>query len=135
MKQTLRIIRVLTALIVVLLAVLLNWQDKNSAQTQEAPPQQSLTFMMAQKQHQHEAMLTDGSHLYRICSSRPQRTVSTQGSKNERTISLYSSCLARRYTTNPLNILYDDRRRLETAPFCLSASRDYYVIALRRIIR
>lgn len=134
MKQALRVMLMLMAPVVVLLTVLLNWPDKDATQVQEALPQQSLAVMTAQKQHQHEAMLTDGSHLYRICSSRPQRTVSTQGSKSERTISLCSG-LARRHFVKPLHTLYDSRRRLETAPFCLSASRDYYIIALRRIIR
>lgn len=82
--------------------------------------------------HHHEATLTDGSTLYRVCSSRPQRLLPTHGSKTERTA---NPCgLVRQRIVKPLQFLHDSRRRLETAPFCISASRDYYVIALRHII-
>lgn len=124
----------LIALGAVLLTVLLNWQREECAQAKEAPRQSVTAVMTAQKGHQREATLTDASHLYRICSSRPQRMVSTHGSKPGRIINLCGG-FVRRHIVKPLNILYDSRRRLETAPFCLSVSRDYYVIALRHIIR
>ena len=81
----------------------------------------------------HEATLTDASTLYRVCSSRPQRLIPSHGSKTERTV--HPSGCVRRHIVKPLQSVYDSRRRLETAPFCLSASCLYYVIALRHIIR
>ena len=122
------------ALTVVLLTVLLSWQGREVVSVQETErPVQSVVKTAQERQH-HEATLTDATQFYRICSSRPQRVTPTQGSKTERTTNPCGG-LARRYIVKPLNTLYDSRRRLETAPFCLSASRDYYVIALRHIIR
>ena len=82
----------------------------------------------------HEATLTDASQTYRICSSRPQRITPSQGSKTERYVTPYSS-FTRQHNVKHLYSFYDSRQRHETAPFCLSVSRDYYVIALRHIIR
>lgn len=106
------------------------------AYTSAADAQQPVrSAVMAPQQHRHhEATLTDASQLYRICSSRPQRILPTQGSKTERTITPCGN-MARRHHVKPLHSFYDSRLRQETAPFCLSASRDYYVIALRHIIR
>ena len=87
------------------------------------------------QQHHHEATLTDASQLYRVCSSRPQRILPSQGSKTERTITPFGNFALRQHIVNHFNSYYDSRSRQETAPFCMSASRDYYVIALRHIIR
>ena len=87
------------------------------------------------QQHHHEATLTDASQLYRVCSSRPQRILPSQGSKTERTITLFGNFALRQHIVKHFNSYYDSRSRQETAPFCMSASRDYYVIALRHIIR
>lgn len=80
-----------------------------------------------------EATFTDATLLYRLCGSRQQRTISTNSLKTERTVTSHSA-LAKFHIIKPLYSHYDSRCRLETAPFCPSASRDYYVIALRRII-
>ena len=133
MKRMLRTLQVLAALSAVLLTVLLNWQGEKSAPTKEVS-QHSRTVVKSQDRQHREATLTDAARLYRVCSSRPQRIMPTHGSKNERTVSPCSG-LVRRRITKFLHTPYDGRRRLETAPFCLSASRDYYVIALRHIIR
>lgn len=126
--------RLLMALSVVVLTVLLNWQNEDIAPIQEISQQTRSAIIHPQKKHHHEATLTDANQLYRICSSRPQRLTPTQGAKTERTTHLYND-FARRHIVKSFNTLYDSRRRQETAPFCLSVSRDYYVIALRHIIR
>ena len=130
-----RLARMLMALAVVLLTVVINWQGSDLASDRQAD--QDLRYaeaqMSAPKHHHHEATLTDATSLYRVCSSRPQRLLPTHGSKTERTA---SPCgFVRRNIVKPLHFLHDSRRRLETAPYCLSASCLYYVIALRHIIR
>ena len=119
----------------VLLAAVLSWQKGYSAQEQQTEQccLSAEALMSPQKHHQHEATLTDATSLYRVCSSRPQRLFPTQGSKTERTA--HPCGFVRRHIVKPLQFLHDSRRRLETAPFCLSASCLYYVIALRHIIR
>ena len=129
----LRIIRTTIALSALFLTILLNGQGKHVVPVQETL-QQSHATVKPVKSHHHEATLTDASHLYRICSSRPQRISPTQGTKTQRTGKQFG-CFALRRIVKPLYTFHDGRRRLETAPFCLSASRDYYVIALRHIIR
>ena len=130
-----RLARMLMALAVVLLTVVINWQGSDLASDRQAD--QNLRYaeaqMSAPKHHHHKATLTDATSLYRVCSSRPQRLLPTHGSKTERTA---SPCgFVRRNIVKPLHFLHDSRRRLETAPYCLSASCLYYVIALRHIIR
>ena len=128
-------IRMLTVLCAVCLTVLLNWQSKDDALAGIALQPMESTVMVPLQQHHHEATLTDASQIYRICSSRPQRVLPTQGAKTERTVTPFGSFANRQHQVTPLYSYYDSRCRLETAPFCLSASCDYYVIALRHIIR
>ena len=131
MKEMQRKGRMLMAQVVVLLAVLFNCQGADAIPAHHTSRQPQSAVVAAQKQHHREAAtLTDASHLYRICSSRPQRVNPTQGSKTERT----GNSVWRNFV-KPLYTFYDSRRRQVTAPFCLSVSRDYYVIALRHIIR
>lgn len=124
-------------LIVLLVAVLLTanngWQKDKIVQSPESGQQAESTVMLPQDTRHHEATLTDATNLYRVCSSRPQRLLPTQGSKTERTDGQCS--FVRTHSVKPLLFLHDSRRRMETAPFCLSASCLYYVIALRHIIR
>ena len=136
MRRILLTTRILTALCAVCLTVLLSWQNRCCATVEEAG-QHRESSVVAPQQHQPrmEATLTDATQIYRICNSRPQRIVPTQGSKTERTITPYSSSAIRTYIAKTLYSYYDSRCRLETAPFCMSASCDYYVIALRHIIR
>lgn len=130
--------RFLATLCAVCLTVLLNWQSHAVAVAEaEEPYQHSCEASVLAPLHQHhqEATLTDASQVYRVCSSRPQRILPTQGSKTERTITPFGKIAMRQHHVKPLYSYYDSRCRLETAPFCLSASSDYYVIALRHIIR
>ena len=130
MRYWMRFLLVQSAL---LLAVIINWQSRDGLQqNQTIKPESSV---MAPQQHtHHDAVITDATQLYRICTSRPQRIVPTQSSQPERLSSSLSAC-ALRHSVKPFKSIYDSRTRLETSPFCVSASRDYYVIALRHIIR
>ena len=133
-KKMMKAIRMATAIIAVMLTVVLSWQQQDCVLVQQVPEQPQSAVMSPQKQHHHEATLSDASQLYRICSSRPQRIMPSHGSKTERTTTPCGSWL-RRTIVKPQNPVYDSRCRLETAPFCLAALRNYYVIALRHIIR
>ena len=128
-------IRMLTVLCAVCLTVLLNWQSKDDALAEIPLHPMESTVMVPLQQHHHEATLTDASQLYRVCSSRPQRILPSQGSRTERTITPFGNLALRQHIVKHLYTCYDSRCRQETAPFCMSASCDYYVIALRHIIR
>ena len=135
MRRKLLMTWMLTALCAVCLTVLQNWQSKDGALTGIPLLPTESTVMTPLQQHHHEATLTDASQLYRVCSSRPQRILPSQGSKTERTITPFGNFALRQHIVKHFNSYYDSRSRQETAPFCMSASRDYYVIALRHIIR
>ena len=135
MRRALITARILAVLCAVCLTVLLNWQGHVDVTGEELCQHRESSVLAPQRQHHQEATLTDASQLYRICSSRPQRILPTQGSKTERSVTPFGSLAMRQHHVKPLKSYYDSRCRLETAPFCLSASSDYYVIALRRIIR
>ena len=126
--------RMLIPILIIVMSVLLNWHGAVNVQTEQVQGSLEASVITPQDNRHHEATLTDASSLYRVCSSRPQRILPNSfGSKYERTSRL--SDLARRYIVKPLKCFYDSRRRLETAPFSLAASCDYYVLALRHIIR
>ena len=135
MRRILLMIRMLTVLCAVCLTVLLNWQSKDDALAGIALQPMESTVMVPLQKHHHEATLTDATQLYRVCSSRPQRILPSQGSKTERTITPFGNLALRQHIVKNLYTYYDSRCRQETAPFCMSASCDYYVIALRYIIR
>ncbi|MBR1687826.1 MAG: hypothetical protein IJ710_04730 [Prevotella sp.] len=82
--------------------------------------------------HASAAMFSDGRSIYRICSSRPQRLLPTIGPKPERMTGRF--VLSHPYKSTAYRC-YDRRARRETAPFPSAASCDYYVIALRHILR
>ncbi|MBR0272724.1 MAG: hypothetical protein IJQ59_01360 [Bacteroidaceae bacterium] len=82
--------------------------------------------------HRHEATLNDARGIYRLCNTRPQRLVPSHGSKPGKSTGRWLA--VRRPHVKHFFFLHDGRRRLETAPFQSSASRDYYVFALRHII-
>ena len=126
---------ILTALCAVCLTVLLSWQSHDIAPVEESCEHRESSVLVPQHQHHQEATLTDASQIYRICSSRPQRILPIHGSKTERTVTPFGTFAIRHHIVKPLYSYYDSRCRLETAPFCMSASCDYYVIALRHIIR
>ena len=130
--------RWLLPIFISLLAVITNWQgggvEANPTILKTLPSEGSASIIIPQDQRHHEATLTDATNLYRICNTRPQRIMPTYGSKSERCVSQFR-LLMQRHIVKPLNLLHDSRRRLETAPFCLSASCHYYVLALRHILR
>ncbi len=130
--------RWLLPILISLLAVITNWQgggvEANPTILKTLPSEGSASIIIPQNQRHHEATLTDATSLYRICNTRPQRIMPTYGSKSERSISHFRF-LMQRHIVKPLSILHDSRRRQETAPFCLSASCHYYVLALRHILR
>ena len=123
----------LVLLTLTLLTAFSGCQKRVVTQIQEQALRMTAEVMIPQDNRHHEATLTDATSLYRVCSSRPQRLLPTQGSKTERTTNPCS--FVRNHIVKPLQFLHDSRRRQETAPFCLSASCLYYVIALRHIIR
>ena len=124
----------LTALCAVCLAVVTHWQGQDAVPGQNLSERTESSVVTPQQQQHHEATLTDATQLYRICSSRPQRILPTQGSRSERTLTPAFNFI-RQHIVKPLHSYCDSRCRQESAPFCLSASCDYYVIALRHIIR
>ena len=125
---------IIAALIAVCLTVIMNGQEQEAVSRQSLPEQSESSVMVPRQQQPHEATLTDATQLYRVCTSRPQRLLPTQGSRSERFLTPAIK-LVRQYILNPLHSHHDSRCRMESAPFALSASRDYYVIALRHIIR
>lgn len=125
--------RLLFLIIITILTVLLNWQGGDVQQTLDCQKTSASSIVTPQDSRHHEATLTDATSLYRICNTRPQRIIPTYGSKTERTISPFKFAL--RQIVQPFKFCHDNRRRLETAPFCLLASCQYYVLALRHIIR
>ncbi len=124
----------LTALFAVILAVVTNSQKQETVPVQNQSKRTESSVMSPLRQQRHEATLTDATQLYRICSSRPHRILPTQGSRSERTLTPGFN-LVRLHHVKRLHSYFDSRCRLESAPFCLSSSCDYYVIALRHIIR
>ena len=85
-----------------------------------------------QQGRRQEATLNDARSICRLCNIRPQRLLPTHGSKpGKNMVRLFAR---RRSYVSPLLFLHDGRRRLETAPFQSTTSRDYYVFALRHIL-
>lgn len=134
MRRKHNFVWLLAALIAVCLTVLMNGQEGEAVAQQDQLHKSGPSVIAPQQQHPHEATLTDATQLYRVCSSRPQRILPTQGARNERTLTP-AIRLVRQYILKPLHSYHDSRCRTESAPFSLSASCDYYVIALRHIIR
>lgn len=134
MKRKHSFVWIITALIAVCLTVLVDGQEQEAVSRQNKPEQRESSVMVPRQQQPHEATLTDATQLYRVCTSRPQRLLPTQGSRSER-FQTPAIKLVRQYILKPLHSHHDSRCRMESAPFALSASRDYYVIALRHIIR
>ena len=123
-----------TALCAACLTVAMHWQDECAVPERNSLERPESSVMSPLRQQPHEATLTDATQLYRICPSRPQRILTTHGSRSERTVTPFGS-FVRHHIVKPLRSYFDSRCRLESAPFCLSASCLYYVIALRHIIR
>ena len=125
----------LAALCAVCLTVVENWHVREAMPIQISRSGNQTTKQLNDQntKRPNEATLTDATQLYRICSSRPQRLLKT-ATRSGRTLTPSFHCV-RQHIVKPLHSYFDSRCRTESAPFCLSASRDYYVIALRHIIR
>lgn len=130
-------------LILILLSLILGCQRGQDVSFTEAHYQPNLLEASADREtqwqqydhrQQQEAILSDASNSYRVCNTRPQRLLPSQGAKQERT-SGKQPCILHYQKHQSLKRTYGRRERKETAPFCFVASRDYYIIALRRILR
>lgn len=114
------------------IAVLLNVR-KGEAVPVEASFDRWETTLTAQKQAGREAVLTDPVQLYRVVSSRPGRVFPSHGSRLPNPGSkLQGAYIRSAYTAWVASALTNCR--LQSAPFCTSAPRHYYVIALRHIL-
>lgn len=80
-----------------------------------------------------QAMLSDTRIWYRLCHTRPQRLAPVYGVGHGKPHGKPS--LAIRQKVKPLKAFHDRRRKAESLPLRLVASCDYYVIALRHILR
>ena len=78
------------------------------------------------------AIIRDTRDAFRINHVRPQRLVPTQGNAGKRLLGKHPL-----FSINQriIHLRHDGRRRLETSPFRTYVSSDYYVIALRHIVR
>ena len=124
----------LAALSAVCLAVIIHGHGLDAVPEQALSEFSDSSVLTSLHNQQHEATLTDASILYRICSSRPHRIQPVQGYKSERSQSS-ALHLVRRHIVGLLHSYFDSRCRKESAPYCQPSSCDYYVIALRHIIR
>ncbi|MBQ7683893.1 MAG: hypothetical protein IJT48_05345, partial [Bacteroidaceae bacterium] len=112
MQQTRHILPLLPALFALLLTVFHGVQRDESVPAGNGVGEWE-SALTAAKHHVPEATLTDAAGLYRICSSRPQRIVSSRGAGSQRT-SGSASAAARRHNVSPLKPHCDRRCRLET---------------------
>ena len=125
--------RILTFVGVLLLTISTCWAQDECVPEHKGHAQTEASVSSSERHHHHEAMLTDATHLSRVCSSRPQRLIPSHGPKPQRTITPCAGAVRHQFDNHSIP-LYDSRCRLETAPFCVSALRYYYVVALRHII-
>ena len=132
MKQKQGFIYILMAFCAVCLAVVKNLPSED-VMSESIPKHIESSLTSSRQQQPHEATLSDAAQLYRICSSRPLRILPTLGSRSKRIVSPFSHPALQCFV-KPLHSYFDSRCRMETAPFRLPASCDYYVIALRHII-
>lgn len=125
--------RLFCPILIILLAVLANWQKEDLQQIADCQESVAPSIVTPQDSHHYEAILTDASGLYNICNPRPQRIPTVNGSHLKRGI--FQCYFVLKKLVKPLNSFHDGRKRLETAPYCLAVSCDYYILALRHIIR
>ena len=108
-------------------------QEGFAAAVQQGSKESAL-FIDTNDSHHQQAILTDNRNSYRLCSNRPQRLIPTSGAKHERTSGKLSAVGFVRQSTT-LKPPYGGVVCSESAPLGFVASRDYYVFALRHIIR
>ncbi len=105
------------------------------AEQLEEPVQQrkdKLFAVVQQQDNGQEAVLTDASHLYRICNSRPQRLIPSwnltlQDQQNKPL--LYKTKFYESFLLN-----FRGKKRLESAPIHFDVASRYYVICLRHLV-
>ena len=91
-------------------------------------------WLRGDQQSRQTALLSDASHLYRICNSRPQRLLPSQGAKNERTVGKLPFALCNNQNVKLKNS-FGGSAVADLPAVHFAASCDYYVYALRRILR
>jgi len=89
------------------------------------------TFTDASQGHNADAILSDASHVYRVCNTRPSRLLPTSFLRTPHSI---GRLFLTHYLKNSLKFPKDNRR-FSLSLFPLSfASCQYYVIALRHLL-
>lgn len=134
MKRTHGVIWFFAAMCAFCLTVLANHQENFLVSEQSTRQQTESALQEPQQQRAIDATLTDATHLFRVCSSRPVRVIPTVGARSVRSITSFCT-FARQYIVKSFNSFYGSRCSSALTTFCLPASCDYYVIALRHIIR
>lgn len=127
--------RILPFLIVLLTLTLNCWLGQDDVSETELSVSDTETVWQCDEQQPRQAaLLSDASHLYRICNTRPQRLISSHGAKNERITGKLPFALRYKQRVT-LDQSYGGRPLLFAVAFHFAASCDYYVYALRRILR
>ena len=111
----------------ILAAVGCTTNEKGEGQTRR----DRLTDISRKEDNRPAAVFEDMTNTMRICLSRPQRLLPSQGAAPNKTQA--RSIESRRYTTTLCNSQIRSTRQ-ESTPFQSSVSRKDYVIALRHII-
>ena len=126
----------LTALFAILCVLAWGWQCRNGAAVTPCPQPTVCTIQnseAATKQPQNKFSLTAGNGFYRTPGSRSQRVMPTYGSKQGKGAGRLVSVF--RQQCRAFWLSGCGWPRVSTAPVRSGASCDYYVIALRHIIR
>ncbi len=129
-------------LITLIIAMTLGWVCKASAAHAPQPMGQvaepsgerkdRLAAVVHQQNADKEGTITDASHLYRICNSRPGRLIPSWNLTFQREQDKPSFYYNKFYESFLLN--FRGRQRMESAPFHFDVASKYYVICLRHLV-
>ncbi|MBQ9650682.1 MAG: hypothetical protein IJV13_00485 [Prevotella sp.] len=119
-------------IIIIILSLALYSQGASAADTIKKSDEGSLRQVCITDQTSPDAILTNGHNSYRFGSSRPQRIIPVHGSKNSKTQGKIHFTIKHQ---QHLNHHFSGRHQRASLPFRPSLSSDYYVIALRHIVR
>lgn len=108
-------------------------EDKCLTSQQSKQRKERAWMVKPSDERRDQAMLTDARMWYRLFNTRPQRLSSANGTSPGKPHGKLSFAI--RHQSKPLKAFHDKRRKAGTLPLRLAASSDYYVIALRHIIR
>lgn len=142
MKDALRIHYHVMRLLVLALLLLTGCQDQQNSCIDDIA---SKSFLMPSSRESNDslhetgvndppppaAILQNNRLSFRIFQVRPQRLIPSQGCTYNRLTGRQPISIFKKF----INLRHDGRRRQETSPFRTFASSDYYVIALRHIVR